>query len=171
LISDRGGEFTSNEFKEFCKANGIRCPLMIPRSPQQNGVVERKNMIIFNMTRSMLKKKRIPKEFWVEAVDCAVYLSNRCPTKSLWNKTPQEAWSGRKPSVSHLRVFGSIGYTHVPDQEQSKLDDKSKRYIFIGYDSSSKGYKLYNPNFGKIVISRDVEFDEEDFWDLSAQEE
>jgi transposase InsO family protein len=168
LISDRGGEFTSNEFKEFCKANGIRCPLMIPRSPQQNGVVERKNMIIFNMTRSMLKKKRIPKEFWVEAVDCAVYLSNRCPTKSLWNKTPQEAWSGRKPSVSHLRVFGSIGYTHVPDQEQSKLDDKSKRYIFIGYDSSSKGYKLYNPNFGKIVISRDVEFGEEDFWDWST---
>jgi hypothetical protein len=70
-----------------------------------------------------------------------------------------------------LRVFESIGYTHVPDQELPKLDDKSKRYIFIGYNSSSKGYKLYNPNSGKIVISRDVEFDEEDFWDWSTQEE
>lgn len=171
MRSDRGGEFTSNEFKEFCKTNEIRRPLTVPRSPQQNGVVERKNRTILNMARSMLKTKRMPKEFWAEAVDCAVYLSNRCPTKSVWNKTPQEAWSGRKPSVSHLRVFGSIGYTHVPDQERSKLDDKSKRYIFIGYDSSSKGYKLYNPNSGKMVISRDVEFDEEDFWDWSSQEE
>jgi hypothetical protein len=60
---------------------------------------------------------------------------------------------------------------HILDQEQSKIDDKSKRYIFIGYDSSSKGYKLYNQNYNKIVISRDMEFDEEDFWDWSIQEE
>jgi transposase InsO family protein len=98
LRSDRVGEFTSNEFKEFCEANGIRRLLMVPTSPQQNGVVERKNMTILNMTRSMLKTKRMPKEFWAEAIDCAVYLSNCCPTKSLWNKTPQEAWSGRKKS-------------------------------------------------------------------------
>jgi len=121
------------------------------------------------MARNMLKTKRMPKNFWAEAVNCVVYLSNRCPTKSLWNKTPQEAWSGRKPSVSHLRVFGSIGYTHISDQERSKLDDKIKRYIFIGYDSSSKGCKLYNPNSEKIVISRDVEFDEEDCLDWSTQ--
>jgi hypothetical protein len=82
-----------------------------------------------------------------------------------------EAWSRRKPSVYHLRVFRSIGYTHIPDQERSKLDDKSKRYIFIGYDANSKGCKLYNPSSDKIVISRDVEFDEEDFWEWSTQEE
>jgi len=70
-----------------------------------------------------------------------------------------------------LRVFGSIGYIHVSNQERSKLDDKSKRYIFIGYDSSFKEYKLYNPNSGKIVINRDVEFDEEYFWDWSIQED
>jgi transposase InsO family protein len=57
LRSDRGGKFTSNEFKEFCEANGIRCPLTVPRLPQQNGVVERKNMTILNMARSMLKTK------------------------------------------------------------------------------------------------------------------
>jgi hypothetical protein len=62
-------------------------------------------------------------------------------------------------------------HVHVPNQEQSKIDDKSKKCIFIGYDSSSKGYKLYNPNSGKIVISRDVEFDEKDLWDWSTQEE
>jgi transposase InsO family protein len=91
LRSDGGSEFTSNEFKEFCEANGIRRPLTVLRSSQQNGFVERKNRTILNMARSMLKTKRMPNEFWVEAVDCAIYLSNRCPTKSLCNKTPQEA--------------------------------------------------------------------------------
>jgi transposase InsO family protein len=113
LRSDRGGKFTYNEFKEFCEVNGIRRSLTVPRSLQQNGVVERKNRTILNMARSMLKTNRMTKEFWAEAVDCAAYLSNCCPTKSLWNKTPQEAWSERKPSVSHLRVFESIGYTHT----------------------------------------------------------
>jgi len=71
----------------------------------------------------MLKTKKIPKEFWVEAVDCANYLSNRCTIKSLNYMTPQKAWSGRKPSVSHLKVFGSIEYVHVDDQVRTKLDD------------------------------------------------
>ena len=73
--------------------------------------------------------------------------------------------------LSPQSVFGSIAYTHVPDERRTKLDDKSEKYVFVGYDSSSKGYKLYNPNSGKIVISRDVEFEEEDCWDWSSQEE
>ena len=122
------------------------------------------------MARSMLKSKRMPKEFWAEAVATAVYLSNRAPTRSVWNKTPQEAWNGRKPGISHLRVFGSIAYVHVPDEKRSKLDDKSEKLIFIGYDMSSKGYKLYNPSNGKTIISRGVEFDEEGAWDFESHE-
>ncbi|GMI88485.1 hypothetical protein HRI_002517800 [Hibiscus trionum] len=122
------------------------------------------------MARSMLKAKNMPREFWAEAVSCAVYLSNRSPTK-VDNVTPQEAWSGRKPSVRHIRVFGSIAYAHVPDQGRLKLDDRSSKYVFIGYDSNSKGYKLYNPNNGKIIISRDVEFDKQASWNWEAQEE
>ncbi|KAL4301681.1 hypothetical protein GQ457_10G015230 [Hibiscus cannabinus] len=171
LRSDRGGEFTSNEFNDFCKENGIRRPLIVPRSPQQNGIAERKNRTILNMARSMLKAKNMPKEFWAEAVSCAVYLSNRSPTKNVDNVTPQEAWSGRKPSVRHIRVFGSIAYAHVPDQGRLKLDDRSSKYVFIGYDSNSKGYKLFNPSNGRIVISRDVEFDEQASWNWEAQEE
>ncbi|KAL4280657.1 hypothetical protein GQ457_03G000810 [Hibiscus cannabinus] len=171
LRSDRGGEFTSNEFNDFCKANGIRRPLTVPRSPQQNGVAERKNRTILNMARSMLKAKNMPKEFWDEAVSCAVYLSNRSPTKNMDNVTPQEACSGRKPSVRHIQVFGSIAYAHVPDQGRLKLDDRSSKYVFIGYDSNSKGYKLFNPSNGRIVISRDVEFDEQASWNWEAQEE
>ena len=101
---------------------------------------------------------------------CAVYLSNRSPTRSVQEKTPQEAWSGRKPSISHLRVFGSIAYVHVPDERREKLDDKSERFIFIGYDSSSKGYKQYNPNKKKTVVNWDVVFDEEGQWDFETHE-
>jgi hypothetical protein len=68
-------------------------------------MVERKNRSILNMVRSMLKTNKIPKMFWAETVDYAIYLSNRCPTKGLNNMTPQETWSGRKPSVSHMKVF------------------------------------------------------------------
>ncbi|KAH9648378.1 hypothetical protein KPL70_025559 [Citrus sinensis] len=119
-------------------------------------VKERKNRTILDMARSMLKSKRLLKEFWAEAVACAVYFSNRSPTRSVWGKTPQETWSGRKPGITHLRVFGSIAHVHVPDESRAKLDDKSEKFIFIGYENNSKGHKLYNPNNGKIVISRDI---------------
>ncbi|PKU78070.1 Retrovirus-related Pol polyprotein from transposon TNT 1-94 [Dendrobium catenatum] len=88
MRSDRGGEFTSKEFQEFCEANGIRRSLTVPGSPQQNGVAERKNRTILDMARSMLKSKKLPKEFWAEAVSCAVYLTNRSPTRSVWGMTP-----------------------------------------------------------------------------------
>lgn len=119
----------------------------------------------------MLKAKNMPKEFWAEAVCCAVYLSNRSPTVSVRDQTPQEAWNGKKPSVKHLRVFGSIAYAQVPQQERSKLDDRSAKYVFIGYDYQSKGYRLFNPMNNKVVVSRDVQFDKEDAWKWEDQQE
>nr|GEZ20804.1 reverse transcriptase [Tanacetum cinerariifolium] len=123
MRSDRDREFLSKEFNKFFEDNGIQRFLTNPYSPQQNGVVERKKRTILNMVQSMLKTKKMPKEFWVEAVDCAVYLLNRYPSKSLDNKTLQEAWNGLKPTVSHLRVFGSIAYVHVLSQRRLKLND------------------------------------------------
>ncbi|KAE8655864.1 hypothetical protein F3Y22_tig00117016pilonHSYRG00207 [Hibiscus syriacus] len=140
----------------------------VPRSPQKNGVAERKNRTILDMARSMLKSKKLPKEFWAEAIACVVYLTNRSPTRSVWGKTSQEAWSGRKPGISHLRTFGSIAHVHVPDERRMKLDDKSESFIFISYDANSKGYKLYNPNNKKFVISQDVVFNEEGEWDFNS---
>ncbi|KAL0355685.1 UNVERIFIED_CONTAM: Copia protein [Sesamum radiatum] len=169
LRTDRGGEFTSNEFKAFCELHGIRRPMTVPRTPQQNGVAERKNRTVLNMARTMLKSKEMPKEFWAEAVACAVYLLNRSPTRSLEKITPQEAWSGWKPSVKHLRVFGSICYVHVPEQQRTKLDDRSKKMVFLGYDESSKGYKCFDPIAKKVVISRDVEFEEDASWNWNTQ--
>jgi len=87
------------------------------------------------MARSMLKEKGMPNTFWAEAVYTAVYILNRCPTKAVKDKTPVEAWSGRKPSAKHLRVFRSIYYIHVPDQWRHKLEDKTIRGIFLGYST------------------------------------
>ncbi|KAK8918644.1 hypothetical protein KSP39_PZI022152 [Platanthera zijinensis] len=163
LRTDRGGEYTSWLFDSFCKENVISHQLTAAYSPQQNGVAERKNLTIMNMTRSMVKEKGLPKMFWAEAVQCAVYLLNRCPTKSVKFKTPFEAWSGWKPSVNHLRVFWCVAYAHIPDQKRKKLDDRSEKCI-VGYAPESKAYKFYNPVMVKAIISRDVVFEEGSSW-------
>ncbi|XP_074353045.1 uncharacterized protein LOC141692213 [Apium graveolens] len=165
LRSDNGGEFTSKQFNSFCEEHGIRRFLTTPYSPQQNGIVERKNRTIMDMVRSMLKNKEMPKEFWAEAVQCAVYIQNRSIHSMLGNKTPQEMWNERKPTAKHMKVFGSIAYMHVPDQKRSKLEDKSKKLVCIGYNKKTKGYKLFDPDQKKVVVSRDVLINEEDSWD------
>ena len=106
MRSDRGGEYASLEFGKFCEDIGLERQLTVAYSPQQNGVTERKNRTIVEMARSMLHEKGMPYHFWGEVVNTAVYLLNRCPTKAVENLTPFEAYSGRKPSVKHLRVFG-----------------------------------------------------------------
>lgn len=83
LRSDRGGEFTSNEFNDYCKQEGIQRELTASYTPKQNCIAERKNRTIFEMARSMLKAKHLPKPYWAEAIACAAYLLNRCPTKSV----------------------------------------------------------------------------------------
>ena len=102
LRTDRGGEFNSNEFNHFCKESGIKRQLATAFTPQQNGITERKNRIIMNMVRSMLSDKNIPKTFWPEVVNRTIYVLNRCPTLAVKDITPEEAWSGVKPSVDHF---------------------------------------------------------------------
>ena len=119
------------------------------------------------LARSMLKYKGLPDRFWAEAVACAIYILNRSFTRSLDGKTPQEAWSKIKPSVSHLR--GCTAYSHVPDVGRSKLDDRSEKCIFVGYSETSKAYKLFNPITNKVVISKDVIFMEDKSWDWSQE--
>ncbi|GMI80680.1 hypothetical protein HRI_001737300 [Hibiscus trionum] len=122
------------------------------------------------MARSMIKGKHLPRNFWAEAVRCAVYLLNCCPTKSVRNMTPNEAWSGKKSGIGHLKIFRCIAYAHVPEQIRKKLDNRGEKCIFIGYDEKSKAYRLYNPLTKKMIISRDVEFDEAEHWRWSSEE-
>nr|UBX54621.1 transposon Pol polyprotein [Lupinus angustifolius] len=164
LRSDRGKEYNSHEFDKFCEDEGIEPQLTVAYTPQQNGVSERKNRTVMEMARSMLKEKGLPNTFWAEAVYTVVYIMNRCPTKAIEGKSPIEAWSGRKPSAKHLRVFGSICYIHVPKEKRHKLEDKTIRGIFLGYSTQSKGYRIYNLETKKLIISRDVEVDESAAW-------
>ena len=164
LRTDNGKEYTSAEFNVFCDDLGVEHQLAVRYSPQQNGVAERKNRSVLEMARCMIFEKNLPKSFWAEAVSTAVYLQNRLPTKAVQGMTPIEAWGGIKPSIKHLRVFGSLCYTHVPDVKRSKLDEKAEKGILIGYSSQSKGYKVYNINSEKVFISRDVKVDEDAYW-------
>ncbi|GJZ66163.1 zinc finger, CCHC-type containing protein [Tanacetum coccineum] len=108
--TDRGGEFTSREFTRYCKENGILRQLTAPYSPQQNGIVERRNRSVMSTTRSMLKAMHMPQIFWAEAIRHGVYVLNRVPTKALKDSTPYEALKGRKPNLKHLRIFGCKAY-------------------------------------------------------------
>lgn len=123
------------------------------------------------LAQSMLRAKGMPKRFWGDAVTCVVYLLNRAASKSVQGMTPQDAWSGQKPIVSHFRIFGSIAYSHIPDEKRGKLYDKSEKCIMVGYSENSEAYCLYNPITKKLIISRDVEFNEEDSrkWEAMCQ--
>ncbi|CAJ2648156.1 unnamed protein product [Trifolium pratense] len=169
LRTDRGGEYTSNEFNEFCSTHGVKRQLTTAYTPQQNGVSERKNRTILNMVRSIISARNVPKKFWPEAVNWATYVINRCPTHAIKDITPEEAWSGIKPYVHHFRVFGCIAHVHIPDVNRKKLDGRSIMCVLLGVSEESKAYKLFNPIDKKIIVSRDVVFEESKGWNWDKQ--
>ncbi|MCO5563552.1 hypothetical protein L7F22_017197 [Adiantum nelumboides] len=160
IRSDRGGEFLSENFARWCKSEGIRCQLTTPYTPSQNGVVERKNRTIMEMARAMLAHASLPRSYWAEACNTAVYIQNRSPTHALQYMTPFQAYYGRKPTVSHFRVFGCSAFVHIPKEKRQKLDFKSRKLLFLGYSAESDAYRLYDPDTRTTTVSRDVVFDE-----------
>ncbi|KAK3749555.1 hypothetical protein QZH41_007287 [Actinostola sp. cb2023] len=158
LRSDNGGEYISNDSLKFCKEKGISREFTNPHCPEQNGVAERLNRTIMESARSMIKQANLPLKFWAEACSTAVYLHNRSPTAALKDETPFERLFGRKPNISHLKVFGCVSYVHVPDSQRKKLDAKARKAIFVGYPPGIKGYKLYDLEKKKFVVSRNVQF-------------
>ncbi|KAI3669699.1 hypothetical protein L6452_41042 [Arctium lappa] len=160
--TDRGGEFTSREFTRYCKENGILRQLTTPYSPQQNGIVERRNRSVMCTTRSMLKAMNMPQIFWAEAIRHTVYVLNRVPTKALRDSTPYEALKGRKPNMRHLRVFGCKAYAKVTKPHLKKLDDRSKELVYLGTEPRSKAYRLFDPVTKVMNVSRDVKFKEDE---------
>ena len=90
----------------------------------------------------------------------AVFILNRAPTKALKGKTLFEAWHGRKPNVSFVKTFGCVGHVKNTKPFPTKLEDKSTPMVLLGYEEGGKAYRLYDPKGGKIVISRDMVFDE-----------
>ncbi|MCO5580587.1 hypothetical protein L7F22_046110 [Adiantum nelumboides] len=89
---------------------------------------------------------------------------NKTPTAVVHNVTPEEKFSGKKPDLEHLKVFGCIAYVHIPDELRTKLDPKAEKCIFIGYSLEQKGYKCYNPITHHVRVSRNVVFYEMASW-------
>jgi len=146
------------------KEHGIQKKYSCNYSPQHNGVTERKNRHITEITRAMLNEKNLPNYFWAEAVATVVYIMNRTPTATVHGMKLEEKFTGKKPNVSHLKVFGCIAYVHVPDEKRSKLDLKAEKCIFIGYSLEQKGYRCFNLSTRKLQVSRNVVFDEMVNW-------
>ena len=133
LRTDNGGEYNSKEFEQYLKKQSIQHEVTIPKTPQENGVSERMYRTLVETIRSMSADSELPKRFWAKALSTATYLRNRSPTNAVQDKTPYEAWTGNKPDVSHIRIFGCDAYAHVPKDERSKLGSKTRRSIFFGY--------------------------------------
>ena len=154
LRTDNGGEYTSTQFEDFLKADGIRHERTVPKTPEQNGVAERLNRTLVETTRSMLIDAKLPQQFWAEALSTAVYLKNRSPTKAVDGMTSCGAWTRKKPKVAHLRVFGCEAYAHIPKDERRKLDPKARKCVLLGYGEETKGYRFYDPEKRKVFQSR-----------------
>ena len=151
LRTDNGGEFTSTEFENYLKSEGVKHELTVPKTPEQNGVAERLSRTLVEAVRAILVQSKLPPTFWVEALSTPVYLHNRSPTKSVANMTPFEASTGVKPDVKHLKSFGCIVYAHIPKDERKKLDPKAKKCVLLCYGTETKGYRLYYPQSSRVV--------------------
>jgi hypothetical protein len=161
--SDHGGEFTSKELATFWKENGTEMTTVPANTPHLNNFAERVQRTFFEKARCMLIESGLPIGFWVYAILCACFVYNCTSHSSLEDITPFESWYKIKPDVNKLRVFGCDAYVHVQKEDRHKMEDKAKKGIFIGYELNRMAYQVFDPNTERIIISRDVDFDELNF--------
>ncbi|GJZ07009.1 retrotransposon protein, putative, ty1-copia subclass [Tanacetum coccineum] len=168
IRSDRGGEYISQEFKDYLKAYGIVQQLTPPYTPQHNGVSERRNRTLLNMVRSMMSLTTLSLSFWDYALESAARILNMVPTKKV-DKTPYELWHGKVPNLSYLKVWGCEAHVkrHTPD----KLQQRSVKCIFVGYPKETMGYYFYYPPENKIVVESEHPIEEESLAPIVSQEE
>jgi len=169
--SDRGGGYYGRHtpygqvpgpFARFLQENGIVAQYSAPGEPQQNGVAERHNRTLMDMVRSLIGYSTLPLSLWMNALKTAIHILNRVPSKSV-PKTPYELWTGRVPSLNHLRVWGSPAEAKVFNPNIGKLDPKTVSCHFIGYPEKSKGFCFYClDRHTKFVETRHAVFLEEE---------
>ncbi|KAK8606395.1 hypothetical protein V6N13_030678 [Hibiscus sabdariffa] len=164
LRSDRGGKYLSQDFDELLKECGIVSQLTPPGTPQWNGVSERRNRTLLDMVRSMMSHTDLPTSFWGYALETVAFTLNRVPSKSV-QKTPHEMWTGRRPNMSFMKIWGCKAY--VKHQMSTKLEPKSGKCTFVGYPKETKGYYFYNEN--KVFVARTGVFLEKEFLTNSGE--
>jgi Integrase core domain/GAG-pre-integrase domain len=167
-----GSEYLSSELQKYLELHGIRSQTCYSYTPQQNGVTERKNRHILEVTRSLLIGMNVPKYLWSEAMLSAVYLINRMPTDILNGKTPLQIVDP-KSVLFHmpLKVFGCVCFVHIKGNKHDKLDSRVVKCVFTGYSSSQKGYKCFDPITKHRYISMDIIFVEnQSYFDSDSRE-
>jgi hypothetical protein len=161
LGTDRGGEFTSEEFNTHLENAGTVRHLTVHDSPPSNGASERGNRTHMESTRAMLIASGLPKYLWAETKRHAVWLRNRTSTKALpHGKTPYEMATGQKPDLSDLREWGCTAW--IKRLHTNKLAPRAEEGRFVGYDTESKGYRIYWPNKKSVSVERDVYFNKDE---------
>jgi hypothetical protein len=160
IRSDNGTEFKNSQIEGFLEEEGIKHEFYSPYTPQQNGVVERKNRTLLDMARTMLDEYKTPDRFWAEAINTACYSINRLYLHRILKKTSYELLTGKKPNVSYFRVFGSKCFILVKRGRKSKFAPKVVEGFLLGYDSNTRAYRVFNKSTGLVVVSCDIVFDE-----------
>jgi hypothetical protein len=129
----------NNKFTSYCTAQGIQMQHIVPYTPQQSVVSKRRNHTLKEMANCMIQYKGLILHYWEEAINYENYIVNHTPTKALKNIILEEAWNKINPNLSHLFVFGSVSWAHIPDEKMKYLQPKSEKCIFIVYSEDVKG--------------------------------
>jgi len=158
LKSDGGKEFGSKALEDWLATDSVVHEKSAPYEHEQNGLAERGIQNVSQRAMCQLFGAKMSEGFWPYAVETAVYLINRSPTSTLRDKTPFEAWTGKRPDIKHLRTFGEIGYVHIPPETRKKWTKKSRPCRFLGYTPRSRNYKLWDPDRRMVVVSPNVDF-------------
>lgn len=157
---DCGTEILNEALENYLIEQGIKHETSTPYCPEQNGYVERHMRTVTEAALSMIHDAGLAHSFWGKAVSYAVHIQNRIVAKHLNDITPHQAFTGSKPSLSHIRIFGTKAFMYIQKGQRKKWDAKAKEMIFVGYDEDKKSYRLMDPASKRIFFSHDVLVDE-----------
>lgn len=173
VVSDCGSELTSNKTQDLLIEKSISHETSAPFTTQQNGFIQRDNRTVVETARTLLLHKNLPEFLWGEAANTAVYILNRLVNKNTTPKTPYELYHGEVPSLKHIKVFGALALIKVQEKKRSgyqrKLDLRALQAILVGFEKEFT-YRYFCPLDKKIIVTRDVDYDEERAYDSSKQE-
>ena len=160
LRSDNGTEFKNSQMNEFCKYKGIFHQFSAPGTPQQNGVVENKNITLIEAGRTMLEEANLPTYFWEEAIN-TVCFTQKCTLINKNGVTPYQSLKGKKSSLKHLHIFGCKCFVLRTHSEQlGKYEPKADEGIFVGYPLTTRAFRVFNLRTRYILESINVSFDD-----------
>ncbi|CAI7771868.1 unnamed protein product [Closterium sp. NIES-54] len=158
LHSDRGGEFSSDLLRDFCRGEGITQSFTLPESPQQNGIAERRIGLVMEVARTSMIHAAAPHFLWLFAVRYAAHQLNLWPRVSLPETSPTLRWTGKIGDASVFRVWGSRVFVH--DMSADKLSARALPCVFLGFVPDAPGWQFYHPASHRVLPSQDVTFDE-----------